>query len=331
LLRVWTRPAKSCRAVKALDWAIGLPFTILPRAEKDQTAVTDIFREVEEEVRRERLENIWKEYGDYIVAAAALLILAAAGFRLWTYYEARERARASDEYLAAEQLMESGQSRAAAQTFARLGQNAPGGYAKLAQLQGANALSSSGNTAEALAIYRKLASDNDEMISSIARLRAAWIVVEGAPKSEVESLIGPLAGETSPWKPVAREILAYADYHAGAIKQAQAEFDALAKDGKSPSGVRGRSRAMAIFLAAGAGQNVGNVPMPQVPPSSAAPGQPGALTGGSSGAVSKNANASTAAPAKPGASPPVTIETNVAPANGKQSAPRNPPKGQPPK
>ncbi len=268
--------------------------------------MSDIFREVEEEVRRERLERIWKEYGDYIVAAAALLILAAAGFRLWTYYQARERARASDQYFAAEQLLENGQSRAAAQMFARLGQNAPGGYAKLSQLQSANALAASGNTAEALGIYRRLVADNDEMVSALARLRAAWILVEGAPKSEVESMLDGLAGDTSPWKPVAREILAYADYHAGATGRALREFQALAKDSKSPNGVRGRSRAMATFLAAGVGQNVGTVPMPQTPPS---------------------------APVKPGAKPPpVSIETNLAPAAGGKAKPApSAPKGQPPK
>jgi hypothetical protein len=287
--------------------------------------VTDIFHEVEEEVRHERLEKIWKEYGDYIVAAAALLILAAAGFRLWTYYESRERARASDQYLAAEQLMESGQTRAAAQVFARLGQNAPGGYAKLSELQGANALSVSGNTPEALSIYRKLASDSDAMISAIARIRAAWILVEGAPKPEVESLIGPLAGDASPWKQVAREILAYADYHAGAIKQAQAEFEELAKDAKSPNGVRGRSRAMATFLAAGAGQNVGKVPMPEVPPSPA-PGLAGAP------GATPSPNAPAGAPAKPGATPPpVTIETNMKPAAGNSGQAPGSSKGQSPK
>lgn len=286
--------------------------------------MSDIFREVEEEVRRERLEKIWKDYGDYIVAVAALLILAAAGFRLWTYYESRERARASDQYLAAQQLLEAGQTRAAAQTFARIAQNAPGGYAKLAQLQSANALSAADKTSEALGIYRKLATESDEMISAIARLRAAWILVDGAPKSDVEAMIGPLAADSSPWKPVAREILAYADYHAGATKQALSEFQALAKDSKAPSGVKSRSQAMATFLSAGAGQDVGHVPMPQVPPSPL-PGKTGAMP-----AKNANAPANAAAPAKPGA-PPVTIETNLTPAKPKSSQAPNPPKGQPPK
>ena len=58
--------------------------------------MTDIFREVEEDVRRERFEKLWKQYGDYVVALAALLVIGAAGYQLWRYYEARQIAKASD-------------------------------------------------------------------------------------------------------------------------------------------------------------------------------------------------------------------------------------------
>ncbi|MBV9063134.1 MAG: tetratricopeptide repeat protein [Alphaproteobacteria bacterium] len=251
--------------------------------------MSDIFREVEEEVRRERLERIWKEYGDYIVAAAALVILAAAAFRLWTYYEARERARASNSYLAAQQLLQTGQPKAAAQTFARLSKTAPGGYAKLSQLQEAGALAASGNKAAALANYRRLAADSDEMISAVARIRAAWILVEAAPKAEVENMIGPLSADSSPWQPLAREILAYADYRAGALSQALAEFRALAKDAKAPDGVRGRSNAVATYLAAGGDKDVGKVSFPEIA------GQP---KGGASQATSQAAQLRPQTPAQ---------------------------------
>ena len=227
--------------------------------------MSDIFREVEEEVRRERLERIWKEYGDYIIAAAALLILAAAAYRLWTFYEARERANASNEYLAAEQLVDSGQASAAAKVFARLAQSASGGYAELAKLQTANTLAASGNKPAAMTLYRSLAQDSDEMLSAIARLRAAWLMVEDSPKSDVEAMVGPLTAQSSPWSAPAREILAYADYRRGATQQARAEFQDLGKDAKAPPGVRGRSKAMATFLAAGGAQNVGNIPFPAAP------------------------------------------------------------------
>ena len=267
--------------------------------------MSDIFREVEEDVRRERLEQIWKQYGDYIVAAVALIILAAAAVRLWLVYEARQTAAASDHYLTAEQLSESGQFRAASEEFARLARTAPSGYAKLAQLQEANAFVASDNKPAALAIYRRLVDDNDQMLSAIARLRTAWLIVDGAPKSDVQSLLQPLNAAGSAWQPLAREILAYADYRAGAIQQALTEFQSLAKDSKAPSGVRGRSRAMATFLSAGGDRNVGKVPMPPAPKmaaaalkaNSAAPPQPAAAP--PPGPAAPGASPRTAAPAAP--------------------------------
>ena len=296
--------------------------------------MSDIFREVEEEVRRDRLEKIWKEYGDYIVAAAALLILAAAGFRLWNVYEAREQAAASGRYLTAQQLLQSGQARAAAEAFAHLSKTAPSGYAKLAQLEEANALQASGNATAALANYRKLATDGDEMISAIARLRAAWILVEGAPKSEVESLIGGLAAESNPWHQVAREILAYADYHAGATKQALAEFAALSKDPKAPAGVRGRSKAMVTFLTAGGESNVGKSVYPELPGTLTPVTKPGAANspaGNMQQTAPSGTNAPQTTPANSGGpqtAAPKAGTTQTGPANAPSPAAT---KGQPPK
>jgi hypothetical protein len=276
--------------------------------------VSDIFREVEEEVRRERLERIWKEYGDYIVAVAALLILAGAGWRLWNVYEARQAAQASNRFMAAQTLLDSGQGRMAAQNFARLAQTAPGGYAKLSQLAEADGLAASNNPAAALNIYRKLAADSDEILSAIARIRAAWIMVDGAPKSDVENLIEPLASNDSPWRDIAREILAYADYRAGAMAQAQKEFDSLSKDKKAPSGVRGRSQAMATLLAAGGGKDFGQIPpmLPETPVR-----------------VQKSGGAApaTASTAAAGAAPPATAPTA---SGAKTSAPVSTTKPTPP-
>src|SRR5262249_57456300 len=45
------------------------------------TFVSDIFHEVDEEVRREQLKKLWDRYGNYAVAAAVLLIAAVAAWR----------------------------------------------------------------------------------------------------------------------------------------------------------------------------------------------------------------------------------------------------------
>ena len=40
--------------------------------------MSDIFHEVDEEVRREQLKKLWQKYGWLVIAACVLVVLAAA-------------------------------------------------------------------------------------------------------------------------------------------------------------------------------------------------------------------------------------------------------------
>ena len=61
----------------------------------------DLFREVEEEVRKERYEQIWQSYGNYIIAGAIALVLGVAGWQAWQAYQLRQREDASARFEAA--------------------------------------------------------------------------------------------------------------------------------------------------------------------------------------------------------------------------------------
>ena len=226
--------------------------------------MSDIFREVEEDVRRERLEQFWKKYSDYVIAGAALLVIAAAGIQLWRVYEQRQRAQASEAYAHAQQLLERGQAGEAAAAFSKLADTAPGGYSQAALLQKADALLAAGNQPEAVELYKVIAARGDTLLAPVARIRAAWAIVETAPRADVATLVAPLLDPANPWHPMAREILAYADYRAGAVRQALSGFRSVAKDPASPQAVRLRSDAMATFLGAGGGKDYGTVPPPVV-------------------------------------------------------------------
>lgn len=227
--------------------------------------MTDIFREVEEEVRRERYAELWKKYGDYVIAAAALMIIAAAGIQLWRIHEQQEQAKASATYAVASQMLDGGAAGSAALTFDKLAQTAPGGYAQLALLQKANALYAAGNTAQAIDTYKQVAAKGDPLLAPVARIRAAWATVDSAPRSDIDTLLKPLLDQTSPWHPMAQEIIAYDDYRNGATAKAMSEFQAISKDKDAPPAVRRRSEVMAGYLVAGGDQNYGTVPPPPPP------------------------------------------------------------------
>lgn len=225
--------------------------------------MSDIFHEVEEEVRRERFEELWKQYGDYIIAGVALIIIAIAGFELWQRYEANQRLKASETLIAAQQLAEAGDIGRAAPGFAALAQDAPGGYAKVAKLSQAATLLVAGQRGAAISIYQSIAAKDHGVIGDVALLRAAWAMADFTPRAQIEAMVSKLNGPKSPWRHVVQEILAYSDFHAGLLRQAQIEFKAIADDKDSPGPMRQRASAMAEFLARGGPANFGTVPAPE--------------------------------------------------------------------
>ncbi|RMD61147.1 MAG: hypothetical protein D6826_10685, partial [Alphaproteobacteria bacterium] len=70
--------------------------------------MADIFKEVDEELRRESLEKIWKKYGAWIIAAAVALILAVAGYQAWQAYDLNRRQKLSEQFEAALVAIQSG-------------------------------------------------------------------------------------------------------------------------------------------------------------------------------------------------------------------------------
>ena len=235
--------------------------------------MSDIFREVEEDIRRERFEQIWKQYGDYIIAAVALIIIAIVGYELWQRYEENQRLKASETFIAAQDLADTGNMSLATAAFTVVAKDAPNGYAKMARLSQAGTLLVTGQRAEAVMIYKSVASEDSGVIGAIARIRAGWVLATEGPRADLESLLAPLTDPTSPWRFAAREIFAYADYHAGNHAKSQAEFQSLADDKAASEAMRSRAMAMANFLKNGGMANYGTVP-PLAPASPANPAAP---------------------------------------------------------
>jgi len=225
--------------------------------------VTDIFREVEEDVRRERFEKLWKNYGNYAIAALVLLFVGIGAWQVWERREAQERARISDAFIAAQRVSN---PQTAAATFADMARTAPSGYAELARLSTANAMLASGQRGPAIDLYKQIAKDDNGAIGAVARLRAAWAIADTVSRSALSDLVKPLDQPGSPWRQNAQEVMAYADYRAMDTKGALAKYAVLAADPESPDSLRRRAQAMADFLKSGGAVSYGTVPAPPPAP-----------------------------------------------------------------
>ena len=66
--------------------------------------MSELFDEVDEEVRREQLKKLWDQYSIYIVAGALLIIAAVGGWRGYQYLESQKAAEAGAAFDAAVEL-----------------------------------------------------------------------------------------------------------------------------------------------------------------------------------------------------------------------------------
>lgn len=231
--------------------------------------MTDIFHEVEEEVRKERYEALWKKYGNVLIGAAALLVVGVAGYQYWLHYDEQRRQAVSARFEAAEQMAARGDVRSE-QEFAAIAQDAPAGYAKLAKLHLANVMLAQGKRDPAVTILRELENDSDPVLSGAAKLRLAWTLADSATRAEIDALLTPLSAADSPWRFSAAEVRAYLDLQAGKRTEAIAQYEKLAADAAAPDNLRQRVGAIAQFLKANPnGTQVGAAPA--APPAAPAP------------------------------------------------------------
>jgi hypothetical protein len=213
--------------------------------------VSDIFQEVDEELRRENFAKLWARYGKYVIALAVLLVLATAGVVQWRQYQQHQREAEGARYVGALNLARQGKDRDAADAFAALARQASGGHATLARLEEAALKARAGDVEGAIAGYDALAADGsvDPLYRDVATLLSAQYALKNGDPKAIIAKLAPLTNADNPWHPSALELTALAELKAGDRTAARATYQRLADDLTAPQGLRARATEMLTALA----------------------------------------------------------------------------------
>lgn len=211
--------------------------------------MSDIFNEVDEEVRREQLKKLWERYGNLIVAAAILVVVAVAGWRGYQWWEGRKAAAAGAAYDAAQQLADAGKHSEAEEAFAKLAADGTPGYRLLARLREAAELAPHDAKA-AVAAYDNIAGETGQpLLAQLATIRAALLLVDTAKFDEMNERLQALAQPSSPFRHTARELLALSAWRNGDAAATRTWVDTARADPEVPQGVRARLDVLPDLLA----------------------------------------------------------------------------------
>ncbi|MGE0697763.1 MAG: tetratricopeptide repeat protein [Hyphomicrobiaceae bacterium] len=207
-------------------------------------------REVDEDVRRDQLLQLWEKYGTLVVAGVLALFVAIGGYKWWEAHKITNLERAGAQFETASRLAAEGKGDEAVKAFSDLATSAPGGYRTLARLRLAAEQAKAGRAAEALVAYEALAADSsvEELLRDFATLKAAMLRLDQADWTEMKNRLTPILDDKRPWHAPARELLGLAAMKAGQTEEATKLFEQLLGDRATTSSLSRRAQEMLSVL-----------------------------------------------------------------------------------
>ena len=228
--------------------------------------MTDVFREVDEDLRREQLKKLWDRFAPYIIGLAVLIVLAVSAYKLWEWWQVHQAETSGDRFIAAIELSDAGKHDDSITALQTVVGDGSGAYPLLARFRIAAEKADAGDNPGAVAEFDAIAARGDipQDVRDMARLRAALILVDTASPAEINMRVGDLAAVGSPWRHNAREVLALAAWRAGDYANAKMYFDQINADQEAPQDMRDRATVM-LSLIAGKKTPTATTPPPPAP------------------------------------------------------------------
>jgi len=209
-------------------------------------------REVNEELRSDQFKNAWSRYGKIAIGVAVVIVVATAGHRGYEYWQEHNASQSGDRFLAALNLASEGKHDEALAAFQALEQDGTGDYPVLAQMRAAAVLAEKGDTAGAVTAFRAVSarSSAPDAMRDVAKLRAAWLLIDTGTYEEVSAEAEVLTGGNHALRNSAREALGLSAYKAEDMARAKEWFQAIADDATAPRNVASRAQIMLDNIAA---------------------------------------------------------------------------------
>lgn len=207
--------------------------------------MSELFSEVDEELRREQLQKFLSRYGIHLIIAALLIVAGVGGWRSYQYYQTKQAAEASSAFEAAAGLTDPAAAEAAFDKIAA-GRT---GYAALARLHAA-AEAAKQDSKKGVQAFDAIAAEKSagSAIQDVARLRAASLLVDTASYDEINQRLGGFTDPPNTFRHSARELLALSAWRNNNVDAARKWLDMIGNDAETPTTLRTRAEALQALL-----------------------------------------------------------------------------------
>lgn len=213
------------------------------------TENTSFFREVDEDVRREKLEQFWRKYGRVLIGGALLLVVVTA---VMTYMQGERNQKfeqATTQVAEVLQSLKPDNLSEVQSKLAGLAPTLPEGQTVIARLYTAGLASEGSDRTKALEQLADLAKDERvaPLYRDLARVVAIQLRLDSDDPAGLKTELEPLMGAGQPWRFSAREAAAMLAIKTGDRQGAHDLFEQLKNDADCPTSIRDRATKFAAI------------------------------------------------------------------------------------
>lgn len=207
--------------------------------------------EVNEELKNEKIKQIWEKYGLLIIAVVTVSLTAAISFETIKGWYNKKFQDISDTYSAAVVLQEQEKYEESNNILKSVEEKASDHiYAQLAQFQQANILLEQNKADEAIAILQNIIDDenSDKSLKEVAIIKIASYKLENATFEDIESLLKGMIDENGNWTVIAQEILAMSAIKHKKLDKAKELYANILANPETPENIKAKAQDMLLLL-----------------------------------------------------------------------------------
>jgi hypothetical protein len=243
--------------------------------------LTDLFEEVEEQLRSDRYRELARKALPWVLALVAVALAVALGVWGWQQYRLQVTNKASEAYQGALEAQQRGDTAQAEKLMQQAADAGSKVYKSMALMQLGGIKMAAGSPADVQAAVKYFdeaaAAAPDDLLGDAARLKSALAILDTARYSEVEGRLAPLMQQGRPYWVQAREALAFAKLLKDDEKGARTDFVVIQGSLDAPDSARQRAGAAISLIDSGSAKMVGptvkaELAAPTLPPMLVAPG-----------------------------------------------------------
>jgi hypothetical protein len=207
-------------------------------------------REVDENLRRDQLRDFFTAYGNWLIAAVVLFLVASGGFIWWQQHKVQRAEKQVEQLAQIYKDVGSGDTSTAPQQLDELSKSGSKGVRASALFARAAVALQQNDTKSASGIYRSMADDNGlpKAYRDAALVREVALDFDQLQPQEVIARLQPLTKPGEPWFGSAGEMTALALLKQGKKQEAAQLFATIAKDPGAPQAIRARAAQLAGSL-----------------------------------------------------------------------------------